>query len=563
MNHSTVIRGTRSLLTFLSTYPRAKQTYRDIPPLPKTVKNRLGEIVDLSGDAWRAAANRDGRGVATYPIGLLRRPRDYSNSHDSKASARPRRTPVIDDRLILALLRYVVDYMRVAAPLSSANLVVGFIHLERFLHEHYRWRVPGRRRRFSISDLNAEMFAAYGHHIEQNCPSNGRYGSFLRGFYLWGVDNRLPDFNVSELRRIAQIQFSYSKTKGRVARFRDPKKGALVWEEEQQVVRALEQGLGDPHDRAIAAVFYETGIRAEAGGRVRESSLAATPNPDIWKIEIPRIKKRRITNETYDRNISSHTAQLLRSLHSAGSNGFLFHWIGSEQTTNELRDAVASWAKEAQLKTNRLNCGRTSPLPLTPSRFRRTLATNMADRGATPEEIAVALDDESLAMAAVYASTSSNIVDVLAATLDRHPAWYRLLDLFAGRVEADDDHSFPEVLGGVPYLAGYADAVKWAGIIGRCTYTLICRLRPPLSCYRCPYFVASRKIERHEAQLEQLKTEIDASIGMESDRMADVLTPAMAAILSLIAKIRLESGIANDSVASRVAGKIASRVTRR
>ena len=72
---------------------------------------------------------------------------------------------------------------------------------------------------------------------------------------------------------------------------------------------------------------------------------------------------------------------------------------------------------------------------------------------------------------------------------------------------------------------------------------LIRSLRVRISGYTCPYFVASTDERAHKSVLEQLGNEVDRLIGLESDRMATAMLPYMAAIVSVIAKIREELGL--------------------
>lgn len=177
-------------------------------------------------------------------------------------------------------------------------------------------------------------------------------------------------------------------------------------------------------------------------------------------------------------------------------------------------------------------------LRLFPYRFRRTMATTLAEHGASVEQIAAALGDKSLAMAAVYVENTAATVDILDRTLDKNPEWLALLKLFRGEIIAEDDPELPVILGGVPYFSNYE---KYAdiGIIGECASPVPCELYPPLSCYLCRFFRAD-PAGRHERQLDQIRANASHSVGREADRVVQlfkVVDGAICQLLSFISKL--------------------------
>jgi hypothetical protein len=179
-------------------------------------------------------------------------------------------------------------------------------------------------------------------------------------------------------------------------------------------------------------------------------------------------------------------------------------------------------------------------LPVTAYRFRRTLATNLAEQGATVYEVAEALDDQSINQAFTYVENTSLITDVLESTIDCHPDWIQIIKLFRGEV-LDQEEPLPEVLGGAPHLANY-DEFRDIGSIGQCANTEGCELEPPLSCYTCKSFRPTLNIKPHERQLIQIQRELNKNICVESDRMTNVLRKNMAAIAQLLSRLAPNKG---------------------
>lgn len=516
----------------------------DLPRVPRRFETLFGDEVLTRHQSWRIRKNQDGRGYVVFRIDRLSNPIDQSKPAQ-KNRARAVRRSAFSARLQHAIVLFLVEYLAVTQPLScgSSGLLGAFTNFERYLFQFHKW---GRgARRFDIVDLTAEIFESYRRHTRDVTPSNGRYGSFLTNFYQWGVSSGFLGFSQAVLRSMRSAPWSISQ-KGNVSRSRNPIKDALVWEEHKQLCDAVSLGLGDPRDRAVVAFIHETGIRPEALVRIRAATLAATAHPERWKVDVPRVKnqgRRREPLKTYF--ISRELGELLESLHRSEPEptAFLFNWLTDAGPTGQLRRSFLRFSEESNLRTARIidSHGEPSRLRLTPIRLRRRLATDMAERGADMATIAEALDDRSLAMAAVYAATTSTIVDILADTLDRHPAWFTIVNLFKGITSAVPSKAHPAILGGLSHLAGF-DKAHDIGPIGWCALEGACELLPPLSCYSCPHMIATTNEKVHERQLEQLKAEAAECVGLESDVVVSALFGDMAAILVLIARLRVETG---------------------
>lgn len=512
--------------------------------LPSEVFTRDGIPVDMTTDPWRTKSNRDAREDVTFPIGLLHNPIDFRYPYSKRG--RPHRKSILGLSVVHLLTVYLCHYLQDHAPQSGADMICCFNSFERYLFENERWG-RGRGFRFDVSDITAELIAAFGRYLSWNKPGSLRYLSHIRGFFRWGVRLRIAGFSLETVRRLERMKFPGGIEKNRIARSRDRKQGALLWEEQQQIFIALGQGKGNPRDRAIVYCFAETGLRPDVMGRLRLSNLLKTPREGWWELRVPRGKPRQPTSKRESHYIPEALGLLLCAL-AAEADGhdadpFLFHWLSSTQTTKGLRVAVARWARDVGLLAASTSGKKREPLNLTPYRFRRTRATNRADEGGSLDDVADELDHTSKSAAFAYIESSSSIVEVLEATLDRHPAWTSILNTFVGKFDEREDKSLPQVFGGVPTFARYAHFGRRIATIGRCASGSACNLYPPLSCYTCEHFRPTSRVEAHELQFEQLKAEADATVGRASDRMVAVLLPQMAAILVVIARLRSRRGL--------------------
>lgn len=513
-----------------------------IPRLPLNVVDVYGNNIDLRGKKWITFENPEKRGRVIYNVDLFRNPQDLTKPlHYGRIQ---RRHSSLSPALINAIELFVVSRLKTHAPNGCRALFNGFVHIEKYIATIYRW---GERNshRFYASDLTYDFASSYNRWVRDTVPDHGKYVSFIKSFYIFGVTNGFPGFDPLTEKRIRSIQAA-SPLKGHIARFRDPLKGALIWEERIQVRKALDNDIGSAPDRAIAGLFYETGIRSAAAVRIRVKHLRYDEEMDYSELRVPRVK-RIATNETRSYSISKQLAGLLASLTAhLGPEDFLLFWLGDIKPHKDILAALNRWASEAALTTLRLNDGVPTTLPLTPYRFRRTLATVLAEQGASAETIAEMLDDETLIMALIYSSNSSSIVEVLRDTLDRHPAWRHLIQLYLGRTATQPESAgLPAILGGLYHFTNADDYADRVGIIGWCALRKKCKLFPPLSCYRCEWFRSKRRVEPHELQLQQIQNEIEQLTGVESDRAVMLLKDDLFAIQSAIAEIREQLGKAS------------------
>ncbi len=296
--------------------------------------------------------------------------------------------------------------------------------------------------------------------------------------------------------------------------------------------------------------------------RRRHLEVMPTLSGEEFFLHVPRVKKPGAVVAAEDCArwaINGRLGRLLLELQPECPSALdrpLLPFLTERNPYSQLRQKLFKWADDVDLVTTRLTLDQQgwrdtrftwnqaptiARLPLTAYRFRRTIATNLAEQGATIDEIAAFLDDQTTAMAAVNVENTSVITDVLAETLDRHPDWIKVITLFRGGVAEKNAVSLPEILGGAPHLADYEE-FSAIGTIGYCASENGCRWEPPLSCYLCPFFRAISDSRPHERQLAQIQREIDQNVGRESDRMAAIFRRHAGAMVQLLARIARSKG---------------------
>lgn len=529
-----------------------------LPPLPQRVRTRFGEMVDTTQSYWVFFRNPERRGVIQLNALSL----DERVHRVERRQSGPVRLSVYAPDLAHLMRLYLAERLERFAPLSAQATLGTFLNLERYLHD--TGYAGGRTRCFEACDLTLELFMGY------SCPprgaaQRGRHGSVLRQFYAWGRKHGFPGFQESVLKAIRRVKVK-GTLKGHIVRFRHPTKGAFNWEEQVQIDQALKEGRGAAEDRALVELFRRLGLRCEAVVRLRRRHLKEVPAPGGVEmvLDVPRVKQHGSAGEeevvrwTLGRRLGD--LLLLLQPPAGDPEAPLVHWVCEGSPHLAITQSLRRWAEEADLRTVRTvevpgQSGETQPAPVRlnvfPYRFRRALATNLAEQGATAEEIAAALDDRTLAMAAVYTENTSAIVDVLEETLDRHPEWTRVLRLFRGEVLMIPMEGFPEIFAGAAWLAGY-EAFEDGDVIGRCADPEACVWEPPLACYQCDHFRALPDAAVHERQLVQLRREQAERLGHESDRMAGVLRRTTGAIVQLIAELEKDRQGAVARVLARI-----------
>lgn len=514
----------------------------EMPELRPRVRSRTGRVVQTSEPLWLLDRDYSNHRAVRLNVDRLYRPWMLGISRPSDQMAGiPRRPSVFSEALIHACMLYLARCVEKHTGGQAQQVLNEFVALESFLAER-----PDLRSGTEIepADLTAIQYLTF-------VRNGGAVKRILPKFYSWSVGQGFAGFDLNEMRRLKRVPVP-TQPKGVAVRSRDPKKGALTWDEQQALGSALRSPAPatSSRDHLITWLFFELGARPIAVARLRNKHFQATPLRDGYTLDVPKVKQNGPTEMTVKRKISRELGDLATSLGGGGPEDLLLGDLGRDWAVSACR----RFSEANDLRTPRvleIGANTLGRLPLSPYRLRYTMATNLAEQGASPEQIAAMLDDKTLAMALVYTSNTSELVDILEETLDNHPAWLRHVGLFLGKVD-HEPRILPVIQGGVPYFASYERWSDRIPTIGWCSNPEPCDLRPPLSCYRCGFFLADPDAGAHVLQLAQLKDEVRSQIGIESDRMAKVLRPDLFAIAEVIAATR--GGVTNmQRVESRIA----------
>jgi len=326
--------------------------------------------------------------------------------------------------------------------------------------------------------------------------------------------------------------------KGHHVRSRHLTQGPLSAEERWLITQALRAGRGMDHDRAIVMLYLELGCNPLAGVRLRSGDLhrIETPQGPLYQLDLPRVKKRSPYRETKRRAVSPRLGSLLDDLRLPNPDSPLLHWLATKNPGQAIQQALRRWVRDAQLISPHTG----KRLHLHARRFRYTLATHLAEEGASKFHIAEILDHTDLQHVDVYVETTAQIADQVARATD--PIMEPLIQRFLGRVtETTDEYLLSDLPHDaiIPAAAPHLPALSVAGI-GVCgrntTRDGLCQLLPPLSCYTCSLFVAFRDGPHHEMlaaidrYLEAAREQADARILQQLDDVRQAIRQALARI---------------------------------
>jgi hypothetical protein len=192
------------------------------------------------------------------------------------------------------------------------------------------------------------------------------------------------------------------------------------------------------------------------------------------------------------------------------------HWLPQKGPEAAINQTMRRFAREASLISPRTQ----RPLVINPRRFRFSIATHMAEEGASMFHIAEVLDHTDTQNVQVYVEAVSSITDSVAKATDA--VLTPLVRRFQGKIIDSADGPAREGISNqvIPAIAPHLGIANLSvGGIGMCGRDVrkdgLCRLLPPLSCYLCPSFAALRDGPHHE-----MLTSIEALLA-QSQEVAD------------------------------------------
>ncbi len=488
-----------------------------LPAIPSMVISMDGQKIDTSTDQWRIRKSADGGQIALINWASLE-----SISGAPRLSERTK-------QLIKLYLAERIMRRKAATVLNDFGM----------FHRFFRWSaVHTDLRSFDWSDLSEAIGRSFLGHSVKHAADKGNYFSRLRTFYEWGVAHQYPDFDRRTL-LILQSITAPGNSKGHHVRFRHETKGPLSPDEKLLVSRSLTAGKGMDRDRVIVMLHLELGLNPNSASRLKNKDFKRFQIGDVveYQLDVPRLKKRTARRETKRRPISKRLGELIENLQQGGTEAPLLHWLTDSRPEQVINQSLKRFADEADLVSPRTR----KRLSLSARRFRITLATQMAEEGASKFQIAEVLDHSDLQNVNVYVETASTIADYVEKATDHalKPLVSRFLGKIVDSVEAQAFEDVPNriIPSEVPHLPL---PLLDAGGVGLCGRDVrkdgLCRLFPPLSCYLCPSFAALR-YGPHRELLESIENFIRECEGRVDQRILAQLDDVRIAINHVIEQL--------------------------
>lgn len=507
----------------------AEDPWLGLPALPSTVITKDRQVLSTEGDVWSLRANIDGGGLVLIDF-----------------------RPIVERanvRFVEIAKRFVAKKARTYATWSLANITFAISRAVRF----WRKRSPDAEiswRRLSIADFQSLL----SHGLASPKGVGGNDFAHLRALYSWGCHvARLADFNPVLALELKGIK-APGNLKGQKVLSTNPEEGDFSPEEVELLDQAIKEGRGELEKVVVVQLFQELGLRPIQVLRTRLSGLRRFQVKVIeegvpriltrYTLDIPRAKERGEYRVEETRPISTLLGQRLDSLRPATAQEMttLFWWLDPDTSTLDMGHLVQEWVDEVGIispRTGRL-------LKANPSRYRYSLATEAARDGASKFEIAHLLFHRDLQNVDVYFDAAGTVMDQIEDRLDR--AFGAHLNQFLGRVVSVSDPSPHEGLerrvvpGVFPQLPEAPVLDLGLGACGQKVQREgVCKLAPPITCYRCPKFAAFREAD-HKAVADALESMVRTKFdGRANDRIGGELVLTIQAIRDLERQIAEEA----------------------
>lgn len=500
----------------------------DLPALPGVVITKDRQELITDGDVWWLRANIDGGGLV--PIDL-----------------RPI-AGLASQRFKEIVKRFIAKKATTYATWSLANIAFAVSRAVRF------WSARSNEGLIDWSVLRVSDFQALlSHGLESPAGVGGNDFTHIRAIYAWGCHvARLSDFDPSIALQLKGIK-APGNLKGRKVLSTNPEEGDFSPEEVELLDRAIKNGLGDPRDLVIVQLFQELGLRPIQVLRTRWSGLHRFEAKVVeagqartllrYTLDIPRAKERREYRIEETRPISTLLGDRLKQLEPAVRDETtpLCCWLDRDTSSLDVGQLVQNWVDEVGIISPRTE----KRLKANPSRFRYTLATEAARDGASRLDIAHLLFHVDLQNVEVYFDAAGTVMDQIEERLDR--AFATHLNRFLGKVASVSDpapHDGLErrvVPGVFPQLPEAPILQLGLGACGQDVQRNgLCKLAPPITCYRCPKFAAFREADHRsvgDALEEMARSKFD---DQADDRIGGELVLTIQAIRDLERQIAEE-----------------------
>ncbi|CAM2191449.1 Phage integrase [Paraburkholderia kururiensis] len=380
--------------------------------------------------------------------------------------------------------------------------------------------------------------------------SKGTIANTLDAYRRWFVfcaDEEYEGFD-QELATVLENQVIGGNPKGRAVLSDDPNEGPLRHVETLALQVRLLAEMQTPPDSLDELLVTWTcmsfGIYPKAMQYLNEEDLIRTDLPDggvRYELRIPRLKKRGVNprDEFHVRPVDPRIGKLFeqkklenqaiwkyafmgrdsrhmqRPMFPASSRDLSL--VGTPFEVHALRSTKAWFAKQLELFVERaaIQAEDGSPLRVTARRLRYTFATRLVKEGASPTELAQALDHSDLQHVMVYFNNRSDMV----VSLDKAFA-LRLApvaQIFMGVVIKNETEA---LRGDDPasriHFADSTEQKKKLRTVGSCGSFGFCGLHAHIACYTC--FKFQPWLEGpHEKVLEELLREREDLLNRGAD----------------------------------------------
>lgn len=447
--------------------------------LPENIISLDGQLVDLSSEVWQIRASAAGGRLLKMKWSKLKDLNTFAS-------------------ITIAITKcYIADRLTHKKP---PTVVADLYAIKVFC----KWIKERGYTDFIWSEYRSQLAEEFLQWCVKNTANKGNSFSRIRVFYRWGVINEICGFNLSILRKL-EATIAIGNSKGHHVRFRHPTKGPLSADEKELILRAINKETGSDQDRALIMLCIELGSNPNSLIRLKEQDLKkyGEGTKIFYQLDVPRVKKRSAISDSRRRSISSRLGKLLESLKQDQPDEMLLHWLNVNSPEANLNHRLKNWAYLAGIISPRTE----DTINLNSRRFRYTLGTHLAEEGASRYHIADILDHTDLQNVDVYVETTPKIVDAVAKATDS--VVEPLVDRFMGRTTNSLDEALQMVPNNnalIPAIAPHISLLNVGGI-GACGRNTakegLCQLMPPLSCYLCHQFVAT-KSGPHREVLESI-----------------------------------------------------------
>lgn len=412
--------------------------------------------------------------------------------------------------LLDALRTYARHLISNSSPAHVANQI-GFV--TRLADENIRQAASKDLADFSfVTRHTFDLYAArLTGPISANHQSN-YLGAYVR-WYVWCTDVGLPGFDEDVAIELDAIRLKAAPRAAAVMR-QDPQSGPLRRSEYEPFELALRfpTAIELPlFDHVVAWLFLCFGTNPRNLTLLGEEDFISTTLSDgtvVHELRIPRIKKRTPgeRDQFRTRRLVPEVAELINRLIlqnrrsspvAATEDSFRPLLRGSERhkligtpfARQRFRVRIGDLGVTLQRVSAALGlkASNGTPLHLTPRRLRYTFATKLVADGASPQEVADALDHSDTGYVMVYFNTRSDVVQRLDKAMGL--ALAPIAQAFMG-VIVNDETGATRARDKGSRIRHYSPTMQSLKTVGSCGSFGFCGLMAPIACYTCTHFQA-------------------------------------------------------------------------